>query len=87
MVDTSRSCRSAPNHVIPFIKAWDEDVAEVDRPDAILNLIETHVLALERGGQEEQPSPEAEGAAAGDPLHEIVPRVLDRRQVPWIRSG
>ncbi len=43
MVDTSRSGRSAPNQVIPFIKTCDQHLAEVDRPDAILDLIESHV--------------------------------------------
>ena len=84
MVYTSASCRSAPNDILAFIEPCDQDVTEVDRPDAIVDLIQPHVVAFEGRGEEEQPAPEAEGAAAGDPLHEVVPGVVDWRQAPGI---
>jgi hypothetical protein len=80
MVDTSRSCRSAPNIVILFGESCDHDLTEVDRPDAVLDLIKSHIVALKWRGQEEYAASETKRAAAGDALHEIVPGILDRGQ-------
>lgn len=46
MVYTSGSCRSAPNDTLACIEPCNRDVAEVDRPDAVLDLIEPHVLSV-----------------------------------------
>ena len=84
--DFSIKTQLIPNDVISLGESCDQDLTEVDRPDAVFDLVKSHIVAFEWRGQEEQSTPEAEGATAGDPLHEIVPGVVDRWQASGVLS-
>src|SRR5262245_48944985 len=68
------------NYVISFVDPAEQNLAEVNGPDPVVDLLEPDWVLLERVGKKEQPLPQAEGAGVGDALDEKVPRVLDRRQ-------
>jgi len=69
-----------PDDVVAFVDPPEQDVAEVDRPDAVGDLLEADGMLLERVGEEEQPLAEADRAGVGDALDDEVPGVLHRRQ-------
>jgi hypothetical protein len=70
----------SPDDVVAFIDASEQDVAEVNRPDPIVDLLEAHGMLLQGVGEEEQPLLPANGARVGDTLDEEVARIFDRRQ-------
>lgn len=70
----------ATNHVVALVEASEQDLAEVDRPDAIVDFLEPDVMLLEGVGDEQQAVFEAEGARVGDALDEEVSWILQRRK-------
>ena len=74
--------------VVPFVDPAQAGRAEVDRPDAVVDLLEADGVLLERVGDEEQALLEAEGAGVGDALDDEVAGILDRRAgLPGTRAG
>jgi len=71
---------------LPFVDPSQEYVAEVERPNAVIDLFEADAMLLERGREIEQPGLEANGAGVGDPLHEEVPGIFERGQCAGIRA-
>ena len=69
---------------VAFIDAGEEDVAEVDGPDPIVDLVEADNLLLERVRDEEQALFESDGPRVRHPLGNVMARVLDRRHVPRV---
>ena len=76
-----------PDDVVPFVDAAQEDVAEVNGPDVVVDLLETDGVLLERVGDEQQPLPQADGASVGDALDDEVPGVLDGWQGARVLAG
>ena len=70
----------AANDVVTFIEPGDKNLTKVDRPDAIVDLLESDRVWRESVSDEEQPLLEAEGPGVGDALDEKVPRILDREE-------
>ena len=68
----------APNHVVTFIEPGDQDLAKENRPDAIVDFLESDRVWREGVGDKEQPLLEAEGPRIGNALDEEVPWILDR---------
>ena len=62
---------------VPFVDSAQEYVAEIERPDPVINLFEADAMLLERGRQIEQPGLESDRARVGDALHEKVAGVLE----------
>ena len=58
--------RLRPDGVVPFVDASQEDVAEVNGPDAVVDLLEADGVLLERVGDEQQPPFQADGSSVGD---------------------
>src|SRR4029453_13311376 len=69
-----------PNYVVSFVDPAEQDPAEVNGPDPVVDLLEPDWVLLERVRKKDQPLPQADGACVGDALDEKVPRVLARRQ-------
>jgi hypothetical protein len=69
-----------PDDVVAFIDAAEQDVAEVNRPNPIVDFLEAHGMLLQGVGEKEQPLLQANGARVGDTLDEKVAGVFDRRQ-------
>jgi len=60
---------TAPRHVrlradnkVAFVESGQEDAAEVDRPDPVVDLVEADMMLLEGVGNEEQATLEPEGS-------------------------
>jgi hypothetical protein len=66
-----------PDDVVTFVHSPQQDTAEVNRPDAVGDLLEPERVLLERIGDEQQPLLQADGARVGDALDEEVPGILD----------
>ena len=71
---------SRPNDVVPFVDASQEDIAEVNRPDAVVDLLEPDGVLLERVGDEQQALLQTDGAGVGDAFDDEVPGILDGRE-------
>src|SRR5205809_7672461 len=61
--------RLRPDGVVPFVDASQEDVAEVNGPDAVVDLLEADGVLLQRVGQEDQALSEAEEHALDNAAH------------------
>lgn len=59
----------------------------MDRPDAIIDLLEADGVLFQCVGDKEEAFLEAEGAGVGDALHEEVPRVFNRGDHAGVRAG
>ena len=66
-----------PEDVVPFVDAAEQHEAEVNRPDAVGDLLEAHGMLLEGVGDEQQSLFEADGAGVGDTLDDEGPGILD----------
>src|SRR6266404_4711743 len=66
-----------PDDVVTFVHSPRKDTAEVNRPDAVSDLLEPDRVLLERIGDEQQPLLQADGARVSDALDEEVPGILD----------
>lgn len=64
---------------VSLVEASEKDGAEVDRPDAVVDLLEADVVLLERIGDEEQSLLEPKGPGAGDEADLEVAGILDGR--------
>src|SRR5438876_9588426 len=73
--------------VIPLVDPPQQHVAEVNRPDPVVDLLEANRMLLERIGQEQQPLLQADGAGVGHALDEEVAGILDRWQRAAVRAG
>jgi len=71
---------------IPFIESCEQHLAEVNRPDPIVDLFEPDVVGVERGGEIQQAGLEADRAGIRHALHQKVARVFERRQLRRIRA-
>src|SRR5436309_2604718 len=82
---------SRPNDVVPFVDASQEDIAEVNRPDAVVDLLEPDGVLLECVGDEQQALLQTDGAGVGDALDDEVPgttgRAAGRRRTRVLRGG
>ena len=65
----------------------EQEVTEVDRPDAVGALFEAEVLVLKRSTHEELPPVEANGPRGTDEAHKVMARILGRGQRTRIRAG
>ena len=59
----------------------------MNRPDAVVDLLESDGVLLQRVGDEEQPFLEPERPGVRDPFHDEVSGILDARQRPGIRAA
>jgi hypothetical protein len=75
-----------PNDVVTFVEPGDEHVTEVDRPDAVVDFLESDRVWREGVGDEEQALLEPKGPGVGDALDEKVARILDRREPGVVRA-
>ena len=66
---------------IAFIEAREQDGAEVNRPDAIVDFFEADMVRVEGGGEVQQSGLKADCARIGHALHQEVARVFERRQL------
>ena len=73
------SSRLSPDHVVAFVHASEQDVAEVNRPDPVVDFLEADRMLLKRVGEEEQPLLQANHACIGDALDEEVAEILAHR--------
>ncbi len=81
------TCRLRPDDVIPFVDPSQEDTAEVDRPDAVVDLLEADRVLLEGVRDEHEPFLEPDRPGVGDTLDDEVAGVLDRNSGDTIRNS
>src|SRR4029077_7684914 len=74
----SRVAPLRADDVVTFVDAGEQDVAEVERPDAVINFLEADDLLLERVRDEEQAFLESDRPGIRDPLGNVMAWVLDR---------
>jgi hypothetical protein len=67
------------NDVVPFVEPSQQNPTEMNRPDAVVNLLEADGVLLQRVGNEEQPPLEPKGPGVRDALHDEMSGILDRR--------
>ena len=85
-----RSTPAAPScaeEIVAFIDAGQEDVAEIDGPDPIGDVLEADHLLLEGGCDEEQACLEPDRSRVRHALGNVMARVLDRRDPAGVRAG
>src|SRR5437667_4606111 len=83
----SWSSSLAANDVVPFVESPDEDATERDRPDAVVDLLETDRVVDEPVGDKEHALLEAERPSVGHPLQDEVPRIFERWQLARVGTG
>jgi len=76
----------ASNGGVTFVESGDEHLAEVDRPDAVVDLLEPDGVRRQGVGDEKQARLDAEGAGRGDARDEEVARILDRPEPGIVRT-
>ena len=79
--------RSGMDPKVLLGKLPEQELTEVDRPDAVGALFEADVLVLKRSTHEELPPVEANGPRGTDQAHEVMARILGRGQRTRIRSS
>ena len=72
---------SIPDDHVAFVDLGQQHCPEVDRPDAIVGVVETEVMLFECMGDEEAFVLESERAGVGHPLDQEMPRIFERREV------
>ena len=72
------SSRLGPDDVVALVDASEQDVAEVNGPDPIVDFLEADGMLLERVGQKQQALLQADRARVSDTLDEEVARIFDR---------
>src|SRR2546430_7554742 len=87
MGDTVWGHESGAEDVVAFVDAGEEDLAEVDGPDAVADLLEADGVLLEGVGEEEEPFAEADRARVRDALDDEVGGIGDRREGPVVGTG
>jgi hypothetical protein len=78
---------SCAEDVVTFIDPGQEDVAEVDGPDAIVDFLEAEDMLLERVRDKDQALLESDRSRVRHPLGNVMARVLDRREGPGVQAG
>jgi hypothetical protein len=69
-----------PFHQRPsFINPAQEHVAEVERPDAVVDFVEPDAVLAQGGGEVEEPRLESNGPGVRDPLDDEVSGILQGR--------
>ena len=71
------SSQLGPDDVVAFIDASEQDVAEMNGPDSVIDLLEPHRVLLQRIGEKEQTLFEPDGSGVGHALDEKVAGILD----------
>lgn len=85
---TARAARpSRVDDVVALIDARQENVAEVDGPQPIIDLLEAADVLLQRVREEQQALREPDRPRIRHAFGNLVARVLDRRDVPRVRTG
>lgn len=79
--------RLRSDDVVPLVDPAQEDAAEVDRPDPVVDLLEPDRVLLEGVGDEHEPFLEPDRPGVGDPLDDEGAGILDRGQDSGIRAG
>ena len=74
------SSQLGPDDVVAFVDASEQDLAEVNGPDAIVDFLEADGMLLQRIGEEEQPFLQTDGARVRHALDQEVAGILDGRQ-------
>jgi len=76
-----------PDDVVAFVDAAEQHVAEMNRPDPVVDFLEADGMLLQRMGDEQEALPHADGARVGDALDEEMARILHGRQGTGIGAG
>jgi len=66
------------NNEVAFVDAREQNGAQVDRPDPVIDFLEPDVVRLERVGDEEELVLEPKRPGMGHALHEEVARIRER---------
>ena len=69
---------------IALVEAREQDRAEVNRPDPIVNFFESDVVVVERSGEVQQPGLKANRAGIRDAFDEEVARIVQRWECRWV---
>jgi hypothetical protein len=70
-----------PDDVVTLVNAPQQDTAEIERPNAVVDLFEADRVLREGVGDKQQPLLEANRPGVGDALDDVVAGVLDGRRV------
>ena len=71
--------------IVALIEAREQDCAEVNRPDPVVDFFETGIVIVGRIGEVQQPGLKANRAGIGDAFDEEVARIFQRGESRWIR--
>jgi hypothetical protein len=71
------SSRLGPDDVVALVDASEQDLAKVNGPDPVADLLEADGMLLQGVGEEKEPLLQANGARVGDALDEEVAEILD----------
>jgi hypothetical protein len=78
---------SGPDDVVALIHAGQEDVAEVEGPDPVVDFLETEHVLLERVRDKEHALLEPDGPGVRHPLRNVVARVVERGDAARVGRG
>ena len=76
---------SFADDIVALIEAPEQDRAEVNRPDPVVDFFDTDGVIVERIGEVQQPGLNANRAGIGDAFDEKVARIVQRGEVRRIR--
>ena len=80
------SSRLGPDNVVTFINASEQDVAEVNRPNSVVDLLEADRMLRQRIGEKERSLPQSNRSCVRHAFHENVAGIFDRRQRARVRA-
>src|SRR5437667_11986159 len=72
--------RLGPDPEVPLGKFTEQEIGEVHRPHPVATLLQPEVLVLKRSAQEYLTTPEANRPRGAHQPHQMMARVLGRRQ-------
>ena len=76
---------SFADDIVAIIEAREQDCAEVNRPDPIVDFFETDIVIVERIGEVQQPGLQANRASISDAFDEEVARIVQRGEFRRLR--
>ena len=76
---------SFADDIVALIEAREQDRAEVNRPDPLVDFFETDVAIVERIGEIQHPGLKTNRASISDAFDEEVARIFQRGESRWIR--
>jgi len=79
-----RSSGSVTNDIVPLVHSAEEDVAEMNGPNAVVDFLKADGVLLQGVGDEQQALFESKGAGVGNAFNDEMAGVLDRGQLPRI---